>query len=94
MNDPVLIANETGLEVKGKITAESGFIGDFEIGTGISSEQFYTDYNTPGATSDGVYLGTDGIRLGENFSVNDEGQVTATDIIAEGNITATSDALR
>ena len=64
-------------------------IGGFEVGdTGIYSSNYtdasgsqITEYDTTPNT-DGVYIGTDGIRLGTNFSVDAEGKVTAKSLSA------------
>lgn len=70
----VMKATSSGLEVKGKIESTSGKIGGFDIGTtnihnGVTS---FTD-----TSHNGVYIGTDGIRLGPNFTVDTTGLVTA-----------------
>lgn len=82
--DTVFRVDSTGAEVKGIITATSGKIGGFNIGSnaiwnGISS------FNNPDDIYSGVYLGTDGIRLGRNFTVSTSGTVTANNIVLTGN---------
>lgn len=99
---PILVANEEGLEVNGKIEAESGHIGSFTIGeknngnSGIYSDNYKDnkgnqvesfsadtglDETTNKTGTKGVYIGTDGIKLGSNFSVNTSGEVTATSLV-------------
>ena len=82
----ILIADEVGLEVRGKIEAEEGHIGSFIIGkedanghSGIYSDTYIESFEET-ASSSGVYVGTDGIKLGQNFSVDTTGHVTATSI--------------
>lgn len=98
---PILVADEKGLEVNGKIEAESGHIGKFIISdvhnceikdsegndtgktfeaSGIHSDDYITKFEDP-ATKRGVYVGTDGIKVGSNFSVDTSGVVTATELV-------------
>lgn len=98
---PILVANENGLEVNGKIEAESGHIGKFIISdvhnceikdsegndtgktfeaSGIHSDDYITKFEDP-ASKRGVYVGTDGIKVGSNFSVDTSGVVTATELV-------------
>ena len=73
-----------GLEVNGKITATSGMIGGFNIG----SRAIYNNLSSFGGTqTSGVYLGTDGIQLGQNFKVTTSGTVTASSLKLKGTIT-------
>ena len=81
----VLIADKDGLEVRGTIKAEDGLIGSFTIGnkgenghSGIYSNNYITKFSDNPGTKNGVYVGTDGIKLGPNFSVDTTGEVTAT----------------
>lgn len=63
-------------EIVGNITAESGYIGKPGEGFTITSKAIYNGFSNPdnSATDTGVYLGTDGLRLGKmvanQFSVN------------------------
>ena len=58
----------------GSITANSGQIGGFTIDT----SKLYNGLSTLNGTSEGVYLGTDGIALGGGkFKVTKEGDITA-----------------
>lgn len=83
-NNVVLRATSGGLEVKGKISAATGDIGGFTIGAtslytnGMSSMSSGQTY--------GVHVGTDGIKLGQNFSVGTDGYVTASGIRLKGSI--------
>ena len=71
----VMKVNSSGLEVTGKITATSGKIGNFNIGSKAIWNNI-SQFN--GTQSSGVYLGTDGIQLGQRFKVDTSGNVTAT----------------
>lgn len=74
-----LIWNGSQLTVKGHIVATSGQIADFTI----SGDALYSNSKSYfGETSTGVYLGSDGIMLGDSFSVTASGSMMAT----EGNI--------
>ncbi len=57
-------------EIIGNITAESGYIGNPREGFTINSRAIYNGFENPlsSATDEGVYLGTDGIRLGKKVS--------------------------
>lgn len=57
-------------EIIGNITAESGYIGKPGEGFTITSKAIYNGFSDPNssATDTGVYLGTDGIRLGKKVS--------------------------
>lgn len=83
-DNTILRASSSGLEVKGKVTATSGEIGGFTIGAtsiysnGMSSMQ--------SGQSTGVHVGTDGIKLGQNFSVDTSGNVSATNMTLSGTL--------
>lgn len=68
-------------EIIGNITAESGYIGKSGEGFKITSKAIYNGFSDPdsSATDTGVYLGTDGIRLGK--------KVTQQKVITFGNLT-------
>ena len=55
----------------GYLTAKSGTIGGFTIG----SSALYNGINSMTASGKGVYLGTDGLNLGGNFTVQKDGTV-------------------
>lgn len=80
----ILKATSSGLEVKGKITATSGTIGGFTIGsTSIYSNGMSSMSSTQ---TTGVHVGTDGIKLGQNFSVTTSGNVTANNMTLTGTL--------
>lgn len=81
-NNTILRASSSGLEVTGKITATSGQIGGFTIG---SSSIYSNGMSSMSSTqTTGVHLGTDGIKLGKNFKVDTYGKVTASDLAISG----------
>lgn len=61
-------------DITGKITASSGKIGGFTIGT----KYFANNTTTLAGASDSVYVGLDGISCGESFYVTANGYVNAT----------------
>ena len=84
-SNTILRASSSGLEVKGTVTATSGEIGGFTIGaTSIYSNGMSSMSSTQ---STGVHLGTDGIKLGQNFSVDTAGNVSANNISLTGTLT-------
>ena len=76
----------TGAEVNGKITATSGKIGGFDIGARAIS---YNGLSWNG-TKTGIYLGTQGIQLGNKnssyFQASASGDVTARNITLLGTL--------
>lgn len=72
------------VDLTGKITADSGTIGGFNI----TDSSIYRGSNVIG-TKDGIYLGVNGISIGNNFKVSSDGSITlglATDIEVGGTI--------
>ena len=69
-----------GAEVKGKITATSGYIGNGSSGFEIGSTYIRNGMTSLNDTShNGVYIGTDGIALGQGkFKATSSGVITAT----------------
>ena len=80
----VLRATQSGLEVYGKITATSGYIGDGSAGFTIKASSISNGVTSlSDASHYGIYIGTDGIRLGKGaFTVDNAGNVTATSLTA------------
>lgn len=85
-NDGALTA--TNATITGAINAESGRIGTvtsyFDIGGNDISNTAYIKSGVTSFSDDqnnGVYIGTDGIRLGPNFAVDNQGNVTANTIV-------------
>lgn len=71
----VMSITASGLTVKGNVQATTGKIGGFNI----SASAIWNNISSfGGSQSSGVYLGTNGIQLGQNFKVDTSGNVTAT----------------
>lgn len=89
-NSTVLRATSAGIEITGRITATSGYIGNgssgFEIGSNYIRNGMTSRDDT---THNGVYIGTDGIALGAgNFKVDSSGNLTANSGTFRGNVSA------
>lgn len=84
-NREVMAVTASGLTVNGTVNATSGTIGGFTI----SASAIYNNISSfGGSQSSGVYIGTNGIQLGQAFKVTSAGAVTATNISAN-NMTLT-----
>lgn len=70
----VMKVNSSGLEVDGKITSTEGSIAGFDLSNNAIKNGVTSFSDT---SHNGVYVGTDGIRLGPNFTVDPTGLVTA-----------------
>ena len=89
-NSTVLRATSSGIEIMGRITATSGYIGNgssgFEIGNNYIRNGMASLTDT---THNGVYIGTNGIALGAgNFKVDSSGNLTANSGTFRGNVSA------
>ena len=75
----VMRVSSSGLEVTGKVTATSGYIGNGSQGFEISSRSLFNGMTSLNDTThNGVYVGVDGISLGRgNFKVDASGNLTA-----------------
>jgi hypothetical protein len=71
-----MAVNSSGLSVKGQITATSGYIGSESSGFNIGSTAIYNGMTSMSDTThNGIYLGTDGIALGQGkFKVTKNGK--------------------
>lgn len=80
----VMKVDKDGLEVSGKITATSGYIGSASKGFAISASSISNGMTSLGDTeNNGVYISTSGIALGAGkFKVTSAGALTATNITA------------
>ena len=85
----VFKATKDGVDITGKITATSGYIGSKNKGFTITENAIYNALSSLYGTVNGVYIGTDGIALGGGkFRVNSNGQLYATDGTFTGNVFA------
>ena len=92
-NDGILTA--IGADIQGTIRANDGEIGGFTIG---ESAIYHTISSFEEESASGVYLGIDGIKLGNSFSVDSTGTVTISsgtlsigdnfDVTNDGKLTA------
>lgn len=69
----IMLLNSSGLEIKGKVTAESGYIGNGSSGFTIGNTAIYNGISSMSGIGTGIYIGTDGINLGYNFRVTNQG---------------------
>lgn len=82
-SDPVFSITKDGARVRGEIRATTGVIGGFTIG----DRAIYNNISKFGGTqTTGVYLGTNGIQLGQNFRVSSSGNVTANNMTLTGTL--------
>ena len=81
----VMAVTASGLKVTGEVQATTGTIGGFNI---TASSLWNNLSSFGGSQSSGVYIGTNGIQLGQAFKVTSSGAVTATNISAN-NMTLT-----
>ena len=89
-SNKVLTVTRDGAKVKGRIEADTGYIGGSN-GWTIKSGCIYTG-NKSGFREQvsGVYAGTDGISLGTRFEVDSAGNLKASNADITGSIKATS----
>jgi len=79
----VFYVNASGAHVDGEVTATSGKIGGFTIG----ANALYNNLSSfGGSQTNGVYIGTNGIQLGQKFKVSPSGAVTADSMTLTGTL--------
>ena len=84
-NTEVFKCTSSGVEIQGKITATSGYIGNGSNGFTITSTSMYNGMNSINSSSNGVFIGTNGIALGGGkFKVTSSGAVTASNLSITG----------
>ena len=81
----VFIADRNGVQVVGKITATSGKIGGFDIKSNYIS---YNNHTWGGMNTTGIYIGANGVQLGRNFRVDNQGNLYATSGTFTGAVSA------
>lgn len=85
--ETVFRATSDGVEVRGRITATSGYIGNGANGFTITGSSIYNGMSSINSSSDGIYIGTNGISVGGgNFKVTSEGKVSAKDMNLSGTL--------
>lgn len=99
-NKEVFKCTSSGVEVNGKITATSGYIGNGSSGFTITSSSIYNGMGNINSGANGIYIGTNGIALGGGaFKVTSSGSVSAANMTLTGTLniggaTITAAALR
>ena len=76
-NNTVFACDRTGVTVKGKIQAESGYIGGTSGFTILGGRLYSGSHSSYDSKEYGVYIGNDGISLGSNFRVSANGAIYA-----------------
>lgn len=83
-NTEVMRVSASGLWLKGAIEASSGKIGGFDIGANALSYNGLTWGDT--SKNYGAYIGQNGIQLGQNFAVDNGGNLRARNIDLYGTL--------
>ena len=83
-NPEVMRVSASGLWLKGAIEASSGKIGGFDIGANALSYNGLTWGDT--SKNYGAYIGQNGIQLGQNFAVDNGGNLRARNIDLYGTL--------
>lgn len=81
----VFQVTKDGAEVVGKITAQSGKIGGFDI---LTNRLSYNNMDWGSTLTTGIYIGPSGIQLGKNFKVDSAGNLSAASGTFSGNVYA------
>lgn len=97
-NKEVFKCTASGVEIQGKITATSGYIGNGSSGFTITASAIYNGMGNINSGANGIYIGTNGIALGGGkFKVTSSGAVSAVNMtlsgtlnVGGGNISASS----
>lgn len=79
----VMSVTASGLKVSGEVEATSGKIGGFNISASAIWNNL-SEYG--GSQTSGVYIGTNGIQLGQRFKVDSSGNVEAVNMTLTGNL--------
>ena len=68
-------------DISGTISADAGYIGNFTI----EDDYLYSgEHSSFDSSKTGIYLGEDGISIGDGFSVDDNGVLTASNVTVDG----------
>ena len=90
----VFRATSSGVEISGKITATSGYIGNESDGFTIGATYIRNGMGSINSTKSGVYIGTDGIAIGGGaFKVTSSGSVSAKNMTLTGTLTIGSSTI-
>ena len=91
-NSTVFKCNKDGVEITGKITATSGYIGSESSGFEITASAIKNGMTSFSDTAhNGIYIGTDGISLGGGkFKVDSQGNMTASSGTFSGSVHASA----
>lgn len=81
----VFSVKKTGAYVDGEIRATTGKIGNWDIKSNYLS---YGGHTWDGTNTSGAYIGESGIRLGQNFKVDMQGNLSASSGTFSGNVYA------
>ena len=84
----VFRCTSSGVEINGRITAKSGYIGNESSGFTIGATNIRNGMTSLSDTShNGIYIGTDGIALGKGaFKVTSSGSISAKNMTLTGNL--------
>ena len=87
-NNTVFQCNSSGVQITGKVTATSGYIGNGSQGFLIGNKSISNGKSSLSDSNNGIYIGTDGIALGPNFKVDSSGNLTANSGTFTGSVYA------
>lgn len=92
----VFRATSSGVEISGRITATSGYIGSSSQGFNISNKSIWNGMEWIGSWNSGVYIGTDGIGVGgaQHFLAKADGSVSASNLTITGGSIKLGDKFR
>ena len=93
----VMSVSASGLIVNGMVNAQNGTIANFTIGKKVADGETVGSANAiwnnisyfGGTQANGVYLGTDGIQLGQGFKVTPSGNLSLAGTLNMGGVTIT-----
>lgn len=87
----VFRADADGVTVNGKVNVTSGMLGSGNGGFTITASAIYNNISQfGGSQTRGVYIGSDGIQLGQGFKVDSAGNLTANSGTFNGTVRAGS----